>query len=126
MAHQTGYCETAISGCLTASGLSPVDISAAFSPELLVDALNEAFSHENIVFVVGGLARKDENNLAQVLSKALSAGTPPQVKKIESPQDAAQGYFLKSGKQALIALPDDPERIPLLCTPALLAAAKET
>lgn len=49
MAHQTGYCETAISGCLAAAGLNPVDVSAAFSPGHLVDALNEAFSHENIV-----------------------------------------------------------------------------
>ena len=125
MAHQTGYCETAIAGCLAAAGLSPVDISAAFSPELLVDALNKAFSHENIVFVVGGLARKDENNLADVLSKALSTGSPPQVKKIDGPQGKAQGYYLNSGKQILVALPDDPEQIPLLCSPALLAAAKE-
>ena len=125
MAHQTGYCETAISGCLAAAGLNPVDVSAAFSPGHLVDALNEAFSHENIVFVVGGLVRKDENNLAQVLSKALSTGVPPQVQKIEGPAGTAQGYFLKSGKQALIALPDDPEQISLLCSPALLAAAKE-
>lgn len=44
MAHQTGYCETAISGCLAAAGLNPVDVSAAFSPGHLVDALNEAFS----------------------------------------------------------------------------------
>ena len=74
---------------------------------------------------MGGLARKDENNLADVLSKALSTGSPPQVKKIDGPQGKAQGYYLNSGKQILVALPDDPEQIPLLCSPALLAAAKE-
>ena len=125
MAHQTGYCETALTGCLTAAGLSPSHVGAAFSPELLIDALNEAFCRENIVFVVGGLTRKDENNLADVLSRALSTGNLPQVEKIGGPAGGAQGYLLKSGKQALIALPDDPDQISLLCSPALLAAACE-
>lgn len=125
MAHQTGYCETALSGCLNAAGLNAAHVSAAFSPELLVDTLNEAFSRENIVFVIGGLARKDENNLADVLSKALCAGNLPQVEKIGGINGAAQGYLLKSGKQFLVALPDDPEQISLLCSPALLAAVCE-
>lgn len=125
MAHQTGYCETALTGCLTAAGLNPSHVCAAFSPELLIDALNDAYSRENIVFVVGGLSRKDENNLADVLSKALSTGNPPQVEKIGGAAGSARGYLLKSGKQALIALPDDPDQISLLCSPALLSAACE-
>lgn len=121
MAHKTGYCETALSGSLSAAGMAAGHIYTAFSPELLVSALNGAFLNDNAVFVVGGLGRKDEHNLADVLSKSLSSSSaPPAVQKIENPCGGAEGYLLQSGKQYLIALPDDPAAITAMCSLPLL------
>lgn len=125
MAHKTGYCETALAGSLSAAGMAAGHIYTAFSPELLVAALNEAFQNDNVVFVVGGLGRKDEHNLADVLSKALSKNSAkPAVQKIENPCGGAQGYLLQSGKQSLIALPDDPGALTAMCSPLLLQAVQ--
>lgn len=120
MAHKTGYCETALAGSLSAAGMAAGRIYTAFTPELLVTALNEAFTNENAVFVIGGLSRKDEHNLADVLSKALSKNSaPPAVQKIENPL-GDDGYLLHSGRQYLVALPDDPAAISAMCSLPLL------
>ena len=112
MAHQTGYCEMALTHCLEERAIAVESVQTAFSAQMLGELLNTSLRKTPLVFIVGGLSRKDHDNLANVLSRGLQTMTPlPHVQKLANGAGGADGYLLQTEKQTVVALPDDPRQI---------------
>ncbi|HIR03497.1 MAG: hypothetical protein U0M23_07520 [Acutalibacteraceae bacterium] len=112
MAHQTGYCEMALTRCLEERPIAVASVQTAFSAQMLGELLNTSLRKTPLVFIVGGLSRKDHDNLADVLSRGLQTMDPlPRVQKLANAAGGPDGYLLQTGKQAVVALPDDPRQI---------------
>ena len=112
MAHQTGYCEMALTRCLEERPIAVASVQTAFSAQMLGELLNTSLRKTPLVFIVGGLSRKDHDNLADVLSRGLQTMDPlPRVQNLANAAGGPDGYLLQTGKQAVVALPDDPRQI---------------
>ena len=78
-------------------------------------------SRRNLLLVVGGLSRPDERNAARqaakLLSQPLSSVNPPVFRNgvsLTADHGRPEGFFLESGRQSLLLLPDDPGAVEAL------------
>ena len=90
--------------------------------EKLVTSLNRC----NLVFIIGGLGFSGKSGLSDVLSKALASTkvTASDIKKLKNNLGKQYGYVIRCGKQMIVALPDKPEELSEMFSPALTGCIK--
>ncbi len=118
LAGRTGQLEDLLGECLSGLGVDIAEVTAATSPEELAAALEKGVSRWNLLLVVGGLSKPDAQNAARqvsgLLSLPLSSVNPPVFRNgvpLTTGGDRAEGFFLESGRQSLLLLPDNPETV---------------
>ena len=107
---KTNLCEKALKKSICGLDLNFQTALFAASPEKLGELAIDIFGKTNVVFVIGGLSG-DKNGIENVLSKALAAKLPDDLKKLKNPLSSSDGYLVRMGGQLLIALPDEPAEI---------------
>ncbi len=128
LAKKTSYCEKALKKQLEELSLSLNQVTASTTPLMLGEKLIESLNRCNLVFIIGGLGFSGKNGLSEVLSKALSATkvTSSDIRKLRNELGKQYGYLIRCGKQIIIALPDKPDELSVMFTPALVKCIKET
>lgn len=118
LAGRTGQLEDLLAERLSELGVSIAEVTAATSQEELAAALEKGVSRRNLLLVVGGMSKPNEENAARQISKLLSlplSSVNPPVFRNGTPLFAGEnrqpGFFLESGRQSLLLLPDDPETV---------------
>lgn len=113
LARKTSYCEKALKKTLSAISIELNSVCASTNPLMLGEKLTEALSTCNLVFIIGGLGFSGENRLSDVLSRALATSKVQitDVKKLANPVGKNCGYLIRSGRQLIVALPDNPEEL---------------
>jgi len=93
---------------------------------MLGEKLISAFQRCNLVFIIGGLGFSGKSGLSDVLAKALSSTkvTASDIKKLKNDLGKQYGYVIRCGKQMIVALPDKPEELSEMFSPALVACLK--
>lgn len=128
LARKTSYCEKALKKQLSELSLGLNQVTASTTPVMLGEKLIEALNRCNLVFIIGGLGFSGKNGLSEVLSKALSATkvTSSDIRKLRNDLGKQYGYLIRCGRQMIVALPDKPEELSEMFTPALVNLIKET
>lgn len=113
LARKTSYCEKALKKTLGKIGVELNTVCASTTPIMLGEKLTQALSTCNLVFIIGGLGFSGENRLGDVLSRALATSkvTINDVRKLANPVGKSCGYLIRSGKQLIVALPDNPDEL---------------
>ena len=118
LAGRTGQLEDLLEERLSEVGVSVAEVTAATNPEELAVALEKGVSRRNLLLVVGGLSKPDEQNVARqvakLLSLPLSSVNPPVFRNgvsLTTGSRLSDGFFLESGRQSLLLLPDDPDTV---------------
>lgn len=126
LARRTSYCEKALKKQLEEIGIGLNAVTASTTPPMLGEKLITSFGRCNLVFIIGGLGFSGKNGLSEVLSKALSATkvTPSDIKKLKSEAGKQYGYLIRCGKQMIVALPDRPEELSQMFSPALVGCIR--
>lgn len=126
LARRTSYCEKALRKQLEELGIELNVITASTTPLMLGEKLVSSFSRCNLVFIIGGLGFSGKSGLSDVLSKALSATkvTASDIKKLKNNLGKQYGYVIRQGKQMIVALPDKPEELSDMFSPALINCLK--
>ncbi|MGN0452399.1 MAG: molybdopterin-binding protein [Ruminococcus sp.] len=127
LARKTGYCEKALQKQLSELSLGLNEITASTTPQALGEKLNKALKRTNLVFIIGGLGFSGRNGLTEVLSQALSSTkvTIGDVRKLKNEIGKQYGYVIRCGKQMIVALPDRPDELSEMFSPALISLIKE-
>ncbi|MBQ2944566.1 MAG: hypothetical protein IJD93_07760 [Ruminococcus sp.] len=128
LARKTSYCEKALKKQLSELSLGLNQVTASTTPVMLGEKLIESLNRCNLVFIIGGLGFSGKNGLSEVLSKALSATkvTSSDIRKLRNDLGKQYGYLIRCGRQMIVALPDKPEELSEMFTPALVNLIKET
>ena len=128
LARKTSYCEKALKKQLSELSLDLNQVTASTTPVMLGEKLIESLNRCNLVFIIGGLGFSGKNGLSEVLSKALSATkvTSSDIRKLRNDLGKQYGYLIRCGRQMIVALPDKPEELSEMFTPALVNLIKET
>lgn len=126
LARRTSYCEKALKKQLEELDMSLNIVTASTTPVMLGEKLITSLSRCNLVFIIGGLGFSGKNGLSEVLSKALSATkvNPSDIKKLRNELGKQYGYLIRCGRQMIIALPDKPEELSQMFSPALVDCIK--
>lgn len=127
LARRTSYCEKALKKQLEKLSIGLNQVTASTTPVMLGEKLIESLNRCNLVFIIGGLGFTGKNGLSDVLSKALSQTkvTSSDVRKLRNNIGKQYGYLIRCGKQMIIALPDRPEELEEMFSPALVKCIKE-
>lgn len=127
LARRTSYCEKALKKQLEELGLGLNVVTASTTPVMLGEKLIESLGRCNLVFIIGGLGFTGKNGLSDVLSKALSATkvTSADIRKLRNDIGKQYGYLIRCGKQMIVALPDKPEELSEMFSPALVSCIKD-
>lgn len=128
LARRTSYCEKALKKQLEELNLGLNEVTASTTPMMLGERLIESLGRCNLVFIIGGLGFSGRNGLSDVLSKALSATkvTIADTRKLRNEIGKQYGYLIRCGKQMIVALPDRPEELSEMFSPALVSCIKST
>ena len=87
-------------------------VTASTTPDSLGMQLTDALNCVNLIFVVGGLRDNDVRAISNVLSKALANSSTNIIpKRLKNEVGDFDGYILRSGKQTIICIPDNPKEI---------------
>ena len=87
-------------------------VTASTTPDSLGMQLTDALNCVNLIVVVGGLRDNDVRAISNVLSKALANSSTNIIpKRLKNEVGDFDGYILRSGKQTIICIPDNPEEI---------------
>ena len=126
LARRTSYCEKALRKQLEELTLGINQVTASTTPVMLGEKLIESLNRCNLVFIIGGLGFTGKNGLSEVLSKALSATkvNPSDIKKLRNDLGKQYGYLIRCGNQMIVALPDKPDELSSMFTPALVSFIK--
>ena len=126
LARRTSYCEKALKKQLTELNLELNVITASTTPVMLGEKLIASLNRCNLVFIIGGLGFSGKTGLSDVLSKALASTkvTPSDIKKLKNNLGKQYGYVIRCGKQMIVALPDKPEELSDMFSPALVSCLK--
>ena len=127
LARRTSYCEKALRKQLEELTLGINQVTASTTPVMLGEKLIESLNRCNLVFIIGGLGFTGKNGLSDVLSMALSATkvTSSDIRKLKNNVGKQYGYLIRCGKQMIIALPDKPEELSEMFSPALVKCIRE-
>lgn len=104
LANRTAANEAALRGLLGRIGVELQAVANAAKEGELRYALKQAVDHSNLIFVVGGREALDGQDSASVLARALTSAN---MKKSEGDD----WLLLQSGRQTVLSLPDEPDRI---------------
>ena len=117
---KTSYCEKALKRKLSEISMTNNRIIAQVTPMNLGETLCESLTLCNLVVIVGGFSKNDDENLLTVLSRALSSAglTLSNVRKLKGA--FVDGYIIKYNKQVILALPDNPSEIEFLLSDTFL------
>ena len=117
---KTSYCEKALKRKLSEIKFNSNRIIAQVTPMNLGETLCESLTLCNLVVVVGGFSKNDDENLLTVLSRALSSAglTLNNIRKLKGA--FVDGYIIKYNKQMILALPDNPSEIEFLLSETFL------
>ena len=126
LARRTSYCEKALKKQLEDLSMSLNHITASTTPIMLGEKLVAALNRCNLVFIIGGLGFSGKSGLSDVLSKALASTkvTASDIKKLKNDLGKQYGYVIRCGKQMIVALPDKPEELSQMFSPALVSCIK--
>ena len=117
---KTSYCEKALKRKLSEIKFNSNRIIAQVTPMNLGETLCESLTLCNLVVIVGGFSKNDDENLLTVLSRALSSAglTLNNIRKLKGA--FVDGYIIKYNKQMILALPDNPSEIEFLLSDTFL------
>lgn len=121
---KTSYCEKAVKNRLNKIGFEKNRVISRIAPINLGETLCESLKLCNYVVIVGAFSKNDSENLVTVLSRALSTSslTLNNVKKLKGV--ITDGYIIRYGKQAILAMPDNPSEIEYLLSDPFLEYLK--
>lgn len=122
-ARKTSLCERALKKSFSEIELDMSDISFAADRESLCNALTEAFTECNIVFVIGGLGFGDERDVKSIVSRLIKSSCVDDCKKLKNPM-GDDGYVIRADSQMLVLLPDEPEQIEAIMQGAITGYIK--
>lgn len=112
LAKKTAICERKLKAIFAEHKYQVNIVTAATTPESLGMQLNDDLECVNLVIIVGGLRDNDVRSISNVFSKALANSSTDIIpKKVKNPVGEMDGYILRSGRQTILCLPDNPEEI---------------
>lgn len=112
LAKKTALCEKKIKELFVTTVYQLNSVTASTTPDSLGMQLTDALNCVNLIFVVGGLRDNDVRAISNVLSKALANSSTNIIpKRLKNEVGDFDGYILRSGKQTIICIPDNPEEI---------------
>lgn len=112
LAKKTALCEKKIKELFVTTVYQLNSVTASITPDSLGMQLTDALNCVNLIFVVGGLRDNDVRAISNVLSKALANSSTNIIpKRLKNEVGDFDGYILRSGKQTIICIPDNPEEI---------------
>lgn len=112
LAKKTALCEKKIKELFANTIYQLNSVTASTTPDSLGMQLTDALNCVNLIVVVGGLRDNDVRAISNVLSKALANSSTNIIpKRLKNEVGDFDGYILRSGKQTIICIPDNPEEI---------------
>ena len=112
LAKKTALCEKKIKELFANTIYQLNSVTASTTPDSLGMQLTDALNCVNLIVVVGGLRDNDVRAISNVLSKALANSSTNIIpKRIKNEVGDFDGYILRSGKQTIICIPDNPKEI---------------
>lgn len=112
LAKKTALCEKKIKELFVTTVYQLNSVTASTTPDSLGMQLTDALNCVNLIFVVSGLRDNDVRAISNVLSKALANSSTNIIpKRLKNEVGDFDGYILRSGKQTIICIPDNPEEI---------------
>lgn len=112
LAKKTALCEKKIKELFANTVYQLNSVTASTTPDSLGMQLTDALNCVNLIVVVGGLRDNDVRAISNVLSKALANSSTNIIpKRLKNEVGDFDGYILRSGKQTIICIPDNPEEI---------------
>lgn len=112
LAKKTALCEKKIKELFVTTVYQLNSVTASTTPDSLGMQLTDALNCVNLIFVVGGLRDNDVRAISNVLSKALANSSTNIIpKRLKNEVGDFDGYILRSGKQTIICIPDNPKEI---------------
>jgi hypothetical protein len=112
LAKKTALCEKKIKELFANNIYQLNSVTASTTPDSLGMQLTDALNCVNLIVVVGGLRDNDVRAISNVLSKALANSSTNIIpKRLKNEVGDFDGYILRSGKQTIICIPDNPEEI---------------
>lgn len=112
LAKKTALCEKKIKELFANTVYQLNSVTASTTPDSLGMQLTDALNCVNLIVIVGGLRDNDVRAISNVLSKALANSSTNIIpKRLMNEVGDFDGYILRSGKQTIICIPDNPEEI---------------
>lgn len=112
LAKKTALCEKKIKELFANTIYQLNSVTASTTPDSLGMQLTDALNCVNLIVVVGGLRDNDVRAISNVLSKALANSSTNIIpKRLNNEVGDFDGYILRSGKQTIICIPDNPKEI---------------
>lgn len=112
LAKKTALCEKKIKELFVTTVYQLNSVTASTTPDSLGMQLTDALNCVNLIVVVGGLRDNDVRAISNVLSKALANSSTNIIpKRLKNEVGDFDGYILRSGKQTIICIPDNPKEI---------------
>ena len=112
LAKKTSLCEKKIKELFANTVYQLNSVTASTTPDSLGMQLTDALNCVNLIVVVGGLRDNDVRAISNVLSKALANSSTNIIpKRLKNEVGDFDGYILRSGKQTIICIPDNPKEI---------------
>lgn len=112
LAKKTALCEKKIKELFSNTIYQLNSVTASTTPDSLGMQLTDALNCVNLIVVVGGLRDNDVRAISNVLSKALANSSTNIIpKRLKNEVGDFDGYILRSGKQTIICIPDNPKEI---------------
>lgn len=109
-ARKTSLCERTLAKSLQPLSLRIRETVFSTSAKALGEQLRQAFLHDDICFVVGGMSFSDSREVRAILASAAASSHPELVRRLKNPS-GEEGLLLRCGSQLLILLPDEPDAI---------------
>lgn len=112
LAKKTALCEKKIKELFDNTIYQLNSVTASTTPDSLGMQLTDALNCVNLIVIVGGLRDNDVRAISNVLSKALANSSTNIIpKRLKNEVGDFDGYILRSGKQTIICIPDNPKEI---------------
>lgn len=112
LAKKTALCEKKMKELFANTVYQLNYVTASTTPDSLGMQLTDALNCVNLIVIVGGLRDNDVRAISNVLSKALANSSTNIIpKRLKNEIGDFDGYILRSGKQTIICIPDNPKEI---------------
>lgn len=109
-ARRTSLCEKSLRKSFSELDLSTSGVSFAVDNLEIGKQLSSAFINSNLVFIIGGLSFDDSRGIKNIISGVLTESVVDECRKLHNSK-GKDGYVIRSGRQLLVLLPDEPAQI---------------